>query len=345
MNTNVIDDHTFTLLKRESFPLDSDLISSLATEFIYCDPKNCLTIPNFRIRELLKLITSGSTLANEFRLVEAVLALYILCTYFGMSTTYDYGLFIDIIKVFQSLFTESLINFQNGEEKKDRPLIMRDLISSLAKDVSIDIDYKLEIFEDNLQLMRFILQETLSLSNNVQQIKDLKIDERKAALPAKIECVKPYCIYFSINFAIAHISLMLQLVGNISLLPGCIEMTFIGMLTDIKESENKITTNDLNHNPSNFNSYKCIKNANKLSTFIGHNIFDEGLLEPIVLTRAKLRKLFVNPAINVAQYKVSNFRIILGISSKFEENNLPNSNKMCPLDKGIIFSPLFHTII
>jgi len=210
----------------------------------------------------------------------------------------------------------------------------------------------LELFSTCLELSRYILRDSLAIARSMQRIKHLRGEEKKASIPNHIESLRPYCFFFTSVLAISHIATVLHSRDNLVYFPGFLEINIVIMLTNIKEKKESRqntpskTSRSIKQKKeeisSNYDIYKCISNAQKLSVFVAHITFGQYFLEQVLVTRNKMIKHLVHPSIKYIQYRVSNFRSVLGIQQQStaaipaSENprSLLNAQKLIPQHEG-----------
>jgi hypothetical protein len=261
--TDSHDRNEIPVLEDTAVPLDFNLLTNFVTTLLYCNPKECPVLPTFRLQELMNLClrnksskanksnrstpnnssnihstenvskgNSGSeTLMNEFRMSNAVLAYFTLCYYLALSTCYPADLIIEIVLFLESMAIESLMQEHNASASYHYE--MKALIPSFTKQEDIDIDFKYEIFADGLEAAKGILRDSLTTARIFQRMKDItKAEERKAAIPNKVDCYAGYCLYFMSIFTLSHIGINIHAAKNLELLPGFLETIILAILTE-----------------------------------------------------------------------------------------------------------------
>jgi hypothetical protein len=161
----------------------------------------------------------------------------------------------------QTVIIESA-NYENIASFPSKKLIMDNLLQVLRKDESTDVCYKLEIFQEGLEMAKVILRDSLNHAKQMNKVKDItKLEEKRQAIPRITDSYHHYCFYFISVFALSHIALNISSSSgsssvsssfpsssgaisapssassssasssNICLLPGCIETFLFCMLT------------------------------------------------------------------------------------------------------------------
>jgi hypothetical protein len=267
-----------SVLHDRNAPLDHDLLTTIVSNLLNLkDVKGSEDLPTFRLRELMTIVQrSRTTLLNEGRLTESVLAFYALCLHFSVHTIYDGEIIVELVTLLQFLSFESLVVEQNN--RRPNTLELLNPLDVFKKDEHIDTHYKLEIFTENLEIARQITRETLALSRSLQKIKSLKAEERKRTMPKHVEAIQPYCIHFLANLALCHLASVMHQVGNLITCVGLVEYLLVQMLTNviILGSSNKTTTGGIQ-----FDYSYCINHSNQLAKFVGHYVLDEGSLKQV----------------------------------------------------------------
>jgi hypothetical protein len=274
-SSSMEEDREIPLLEDPAVSLDYGLLSSFVTTLLYCDPNECPILPTFRVKELLSICIrrNAKTLPNEFRLSFVVLSFNALCFYLALTTVYPSDLIIDISLFLQNMLVESMI-FENLFSETTFPAVeMDELFTTFKKKEEIDIEFKLEIFTEGLEIARSILRDSLNVAKIMNKAKDLqKLDARRAAIPKHIESFHGFCFYFFSGFALAHIGMNLQSVGNLLLVPGMIETTIVAILTKPANNNNYPNSNNNgNHHTNNSNpgSRPNSKNSSRISNSRG----------------------------------------------------------------------------
>eukprot|EP01031_Cornospumella_fuschlensis_P032277 gene32277-39036_t len=148
-------------------PLDFDLKATLTTTLLNCNPKDGLSLPIFRITELLQQCTTFDPKKfGEFTTVDSVLSLYILCLYFALSPTIPSPACLPCFNSFMVWISECLIV---DDELGSKLFVMRNVEDVFERNDSIDTKYKLDEFHDVLDIARQFLRETYSLSRDLKQ--------------------------------------------------------------------------------------------------------------------------------------------------------------------------------
>lgn len=275
-----VDADEVSVLYDKNAPLDHDLLTTIIANLLNLkDPKRSEELPIFRIRELLTIVQrTKTTLLNEGRLTESLLAFFALCLHYSVHTIYDCEIIVELITLLQYLSIESLIVEQNN--RRPNTLELLSPLEVFQKDEQIDTLYKLEIFSESLDIARQITRETLALSRSLQKMKAMKADERKRAMPKHVESIQPYCIHYVANLCLCHITSVMHQVGNLSTCVGLVEYILIQMLTNVTVPGSSSSSKQSNVGP-HFDYAHCIDHANRLAKFVGHYVLDEPSLKQV----------------------------------------------------------------
>jgi hypothetical protein len=284
---------TSDIFNDENVPLDFDLLSSLAVSLLYADPKKCAVVKPFRLKAILNYCERKSNLSsNEFRLMDAALAYFTLCVYFSLQTSYDAEIVLSFYSLLETILVESLIIEQN---EIDRSLISGNILTILHRNEEINTEYKLEVFSNCLETLRCMLRDVMNLARTLQRLKHLKPEEKKAAIPAHIECLRPYCFYFGAVLATSHITAVMHSCGNLLALPGCIETNIFCMLAKSRNeskldrvetpaSRGRSRKNKKEDGSANYDLPRCLTQTRNLAIFMAHYVFTQAMVEQVRLT-------------------------------------------------------------
>lgn len=282
--------NTSDIFNDENVPLDFDLLSSLAVSLLYADPKKCGIIKPFRLKTILNYCERKSNVSsNEFRLMDAALAYFTLCVYFSLQTSYDPDIVLTFYSFLETILVESLIIEQNEIEKS---LISGNILTVLHRDEEINTEYKLEVFSTCLETVRCMLRDVLNMARSMQRFKHMKPEEKKAAIPVHIECLRPYCFYFAAQLALSHITAVMHSCGNLLALPGSIETNICCLLTQAKNeskhdraetpvSRSRSRKQKKDDGTANYDLPRCINQARSLAIFMAHYVFTQAMIEQV----------------------------------------------------------------
>ncbi len=280
------------LLDRNA-PLDHDVLATIVSILLNLKDGKCSAdLPLFRIRELMTIVQrTRTTLLNEGRLAECVLAFFALCLHYSVHTSYDSEILVELISLLQYLAIESLI----VEQKNRRPntLELLNPVDVFKKDEQVDTHYKLEIFAQNFEIAKQITRETLMVSRSLQKLKTMKPEERKRSMPKHVESIQPYCIHFMANLALCHIVSILHQVGNLILCPGMIEYLVLEMLTNVTVPGS--SGSKRGNGGCQYDYAYCLNSSNQLARFVGHYVLNEQALKQLHLLKVRVSKKLTHP--------------------------------------------------
>jgi hypothetical protein len=226
-------------LHNKSVGLDSAMLMSLLIELLNSKPNHCKILPEFRIEQLIKMVTRKISPVSERKVLESTGALYCLSLYFALSTIYSKSYTFKFVSLLQSVLSEIILvmNTFGGSQKIHMPKIMHALI----KDNAINIDYKLEVFTEAFDLAKSASRDLYSLMKIVFRVgrrgahstnytPDEKRKQQKYA-----ETVQPYSLYFMCVFGYSHIAVVLKAANNLNIYPGMLEAFTMLKLSTTKD--------------------------------------------------------------------------------------------------------------
>lgn len=221
-------------LLNKALALDTTMMMNILIELLNCKPITCIHLPDFRIDQLLKYVAKRISPVSEKKILEPICALYCLCMYFGMTTSYMKSHAFRFFALVQTLQAESIVTLTNITHKK---IQMPDIFLALRKDDSIDINHKLEVFTDALAVAKLMCRELYSMMKVVFRVgrrgapsASFTPDEKKKQAKYS-ECVQPYSLYFMCTFAYSHMAVVLQAAHNINIYPGTLECFMLMTMT------------------------------------------------------------------------------------------------------------------
>jgi hypothetical protein len=171
---------------------------------------------------------------TERKTLEPLCALYSLCMFYAMSTTYNKSHVFRLLALFQVLQSEALVSISNFGGKK---FVTSDLALTMQKHEDVDIDYKLEIFSEALAVARLTCRDLYALMKVVFRVgrrgaQSLAFTQDEKRKQAKYtECIQPHSVYFMCAFAYSHIATMLHNAQQLNIYPGTIESFVVMVLT------------------------------------------------------------------------------------------------------------------
>lgn len=233
-------------LENPAIALDYSLLSSISTSLLYCDAKECPVIPTFRMKEILSVCgyrtaikqKERESFPNEFRLAYMALAFHTLTYYMLLSTIYPSEVMREVFMLLTSVLVEAVV--MENHFGVNNKLEMEDVKRCCERSEEIDVEGKLEIFQEGADILRAMLREALSVARSLNKAKDLpKLEDRKLALPKIVDSYHPYCLYTSSALALCHIAMNLYRVRNLSLAVGLSEALVICLLT--RPSTNRLS--------------------------------------------------------------------------------------------------------
>lgn len=235
------------VIEDKSFPLDENLLLTIVSSVLQCDPKNCVYLPLFRLDEFLDVVLrSQSQLLNEFKLAESYMHLYVLCVYCTLSADLPSGFLLRFMTFLQHIIVESLVIIQNyryhvgggGKARKEKDeqqlqqTVMSPLPHSLFHSEQVEPEFAYDLFFEALEYGRNLLREVHSLNKTLKVIRDTtrNLEERKQKLPHKVDALHAMHTYFMTSMAFTHICFVRQrhLVGTMA---GTIETLSVILLS------------------------------------------------------------------------------------------------------------------
>jgi hypothetical protein len=297
--------------------MDTAMLMGILIELINSKPTACFAVPQFRLEQLCKAASKTIGPVNERKTLDSLCALYCLCLYFGLNTSYPKGVAFRVFWLFQALQSEALVTITNVGGRK---IAMPDVGTTLKKSGQIDLAYKLELFTESLAVARLTCRELYGLMKSVfrvgrrgAQSLTFTADERKKH-SKYAESIQPYSIYFMCAFAYSHMATMLHNAHNLNVYPGAVESFMMMVLTTtptaaaavqdtthaqstntaeaiiqavLEEEERKKQLEESTEAPKpvvvtlklNFETF--IETAHKLALFVAHDIFDDRNLQEV----------------------------------------------------------------
>lgn len=297
--------------------LDSAMLMGILIELINSKPTSVLAVPQFRLEQLIQTASKMVAPVNERKTLEALCALYCLCLYYGLSTSYQKELVFKVLAILQAVQSEALVIIQNIG---GRSIAMPDLSTALRKDEQMDTTFKLEVFSEALAVAKLTCRDLYALMKHVfrvgrrgAQSLAYSADEKKKQAKYT-ECMQPYSVYFMCTFAYAHLATMLHSAQSLNIYPGTVESFMLMLLTTtpaatataaqsthtqatntaeaiirtvlVEEAKRKQQEEDPTAPKPivvtlKLNYETFIETAHKLAIFVAHEIFDDRNLQEV----------------------------------------------------------------